>query len=140
MADIDFNCPHCGQNLNGPEEMAGQSIDCPVCGKSFQIPGGIIEVPKTQMDPAASPPVEEPVVEAPAPVPAAAAPAEAPTPAVAPAPAAAPAVPVSAPASAQAEERPATEDEKGKTVRIELPPEFLAEPEKHIFKIKRIQR
>jgi len=24
-------------------------------------------------------------------------------------------------------------------VRIDLPPEFLAEPEKHIFKIKRIQ-
>ena len=30
--------------------------------------------------------------------------------------------------------------DKGKTVRIELPPEFLNEPEKHIFKIKRIQR
>ena len=30
--------------------------------------------------------------------------------------------------------------DKGKTVRIELPPEFLQEPEKHIFKIKRIQR
>ncbi len=29
--------------------------------------------------------------------------------------------------------------DKGKTVRIELPPEFLAEPEKHVFKIKRIQ-
>jgi len=43
MADIDFNCPHCGQNLNGPEEMAGESIDCPVCNKSFEIPGGIIE-------------------------------------------------------------------------------------------------
>ena len=30
--------------------------------------------------------------------------------------------------------------DKGKTVRIELPPEFLQEPEKHVFKIKRIQR
>jgi len=121
MADIDFNCPHCGQNLNGPEEMAGQSIDCPVCSKNFQIPGGIIEVPKTQMAPDASSPAEEPVAEVPAP---SAAPAPVPTPAPAPAPA----------------ERPATDEEKGKTVRIELPPEFLAEPEKHIFKIKRIQR
>ncbi len=96
MADINFNCPHCGQNLNGPEEMAGQTIDCPVCQKSFQIPGGIIEMPKGQIAPPSRP---------------------------------------SAPAPA----RSSTEDDKGKTVRIELPPEFLAEPEKHIFKIKRIQ-
>lgn len=96
MADINFNCPHCGQNLNGPEEMAGQTIDCPVCQQSFQIPGGIIEVPKDRMSPAGGRPAPE----------------------------AAP---------------PSTNDDKGKTVRIELPPEFLAEPEKHIFKIKRIQ-
>jgi nitrite reductase/ring-hydroxylating ferredoxin subunit len=97
MADINFNCPHCGQNLNGPEEMGGETIDCPVCQKSFQIPGGIIEVPKTKLAPPSRP--------------------------------AAPASPTRA-----------IDDEKGKTVRIELPPEFLAEPEKHIFKIKRIQR
>lgn len=98
MADIDFNCPHCGQNLNGPEEMAGQTIECPVCQKSFQIPGGIIEVPKSKLAPPSRP--------------------------------AAPAAPAA---------RPSGDDEKGKTVRIELPPEFLAEPEKHMFKIKRIQ-
>ena len=96
MADINFNCPHCGQNLNGPDEMAGQVIDCPVCQKSFQIPGGIIEVPKAKMAPSGG----RPAPEAP---------------------------------------KPSTSDDKGKTVRIELPPEFLAEPEKHIFKIKRIQ-
>lgn len=93
MADINFDCPHCGQNLNGPEDMAGQTIDCPVCQKSFQIPGGIIEVPKGQM----------------------------------------------APPSRPSGPPPSTGDDKGKTVRIELPPEFLAEPDKHIFKIKRIQ-
>lgn len=97
MADINFNCPHCGQNLNGPEEMAGETIDCPVCQKAFQIPGGIIEVPKSKLAPSGAPA-----------------------------------------ASAGAARAPA-DDEKGKTVRIELPPEFLAEPEKHIFKIKRIQ-
>ena len=95
MADISFDCPHCGQNLNGPEEMAGQTIECPVCQKEFQIPGGLIEVPKSALAPPSRP-------SAPAPT-------------------------------------TSTGDDKGKTVRIELPPEFLAEPEKHIFKIKRIQ-
>ena len=99
MADINFNCPHCNQNLNGPEEMAGQTIECPVCEKSFQIPGGLIEVPKGGLAPPSSP--------------------------------ASPATPT--------QSRPASDEEKGKTVRIELPPEFLADPEKHIFKIKRIQ-
>jgi hypothetical protein len=98
MADINFNCPHCGQNLNGPEEMAGQTIECPVCQKEFQIPGGIIEVPKDKVAPPSRPSAPPP----------------------------------GAP-------RPSSDDEKGKTVRIELPPEFLAEPDKHIFKIKRIQ-
>ncbi len=114
MADIDFNCPHCGQNLNGPEDIAGQSIDCPVCGKSFQVPGGIIEVPKSQMAPPPRPPSPPPASRA-----------------------------SSAPASksdTSALPRPGSDDEKGKTVRIELPPEFLQEPEKHVFKIKRIQR
>ncbi|MDD2239101.1 MAG: hypothetical protein PHO14_08165 [Kiritimatiellae bacterium] len=106
MADINFKCPHCGQDLNGPEEMAGESIECPVCNKEFQIPGGIIEVPKSQMTP---PP--------------------------------APAAPGNAATNAEttALPQPSAEDDKGKTVRIELPPEFLEEPEKHIFKIKRIQ-
>ena len=44
MAKIDFACPHCGQKLNGPEEMAGQVVDCPVCNKRFHIPGGVIEI------------------------------------------------------------------------------------------------
>jgi hypothetical protein len=100
MADINFDCPHCGQNLNGPEEVVGETIECPVCKKSFQIPGGIIEVPKSQLAPPSRP---------------------------------------SAPAS-PAQSRSATDADKGKTVRIVLPPEFLTEPEKHMFKIKRIQR
>ncbi len=106
MADIDFNCPHCGQNLNGPEEMAGQTIECPVCRKSFQIPGGIIEVPKSKLVPPSRP-------SAPA--------------------------PGGLKSDTGAIPRPSSSDDKGKTVRIELPPEFLAEPEKHIFKIKRMQ-
>lgn len=103
MADINFNCPHCGQNLNGPEEMAGETIECPVCQKDFQIPGGIIEISPAKLVPPSRP--------------------------------SAPTSPSAPPAA-----RTMGEDEKGKTVRIELPPEFLAEPEKHMFKIKRIQR
>ena len=111
MAEINFKCPHCGQDLTGPDEMAGESIDCPVCEKSFQIPGGIIEVPKNRMAPPPRPPSPPP----------------------------------SAPSAAGKADttslpRPGNQDEKGKTVRIELPPEFLKDPEKHIFQIKRIKR
>ncbi|MDR0993968.1 MAG: hypothetical protein LBN38_05330 [Verrucomicrobiota bacterium] len=95
MADLHFNCPHCGQNLDAPEEMAGETIDCPVCQKSFQIPGGLIEVPSERMAPPPRP---------------------------------------SGPSAAAS-----SSDDKGKTVRIELPPEVFEEPEKHIFKIKRIK-
>ena len=108
MVDISFNCPHCGQNLNGPEDMAGQTIECPVCQKEFQIPGGIIEVPKTKMAPPSRAPSSPP--------------------------------PGGSPTDTAAIPRASSGDDKGKTVRIELPPEFLAEPDKHIFKIKRIQR
>lgn len=103
MADIDFECPHCRQNLTAPDNMAGQTIACPVCQQEFQIPGGIIEVPKSQIVPPQQRPAEQAKRDTTA----------IPTP---------------------------SGDDKGKTVRIELPPEFLKEPQKHIFKIKRIQR
>lgn len=90
MNEIDFVCPHCGQELSAPAEYAGETIDCPACRQSFTVP----------------------------------------------APGAAPAPAPDAPAPQTA---PASEEEKGKTVRIELPPEFLAEPEKLVFKIKRVQ-
>jgi hypothetical protein len=38
MADINFDCPFCGQNLDAPEELAGLRIDCPACQKSIAIP------------------------------------------------------------------------------------------------------
>ena len=91
MSEINFNCPHCQQELTAPEEMAGQSIECPACGKPFDVPGGIIEMPAAEYTP---PPTMSATGDA----------------------------------------------DKGKTVRIELPPDFLQETEKHIFKIKRIQR
>ncbi len=33
-----FNCPHCDQSLQAPEEMLGTVIDCPNCNKNITIP------------------------------------------------------------------------------------------------------
>ena len=36
--DIKFTCPHCGQHLVAPPDKAGQSVDCPNCSKTLDIP------------------------------------------------------------------------------------------------------
>ena len=38
MSDLTFNCPHCGQELEAPEDLLGQSIECPSCNGSIQLP------------------------------------------------------------------------------------------------------
>jgi DNA-directed RNA polymerase subunit RPC12/RpoP len=38
MADINFNCSSCGQNLDAPEDMAGTEISCPACGNTIRVP------------------------------------------------------------------------------------------------------
>ena len=38
MADLNFDCPHCGQNLTTDESISGEQIDCPNCSKPFEIP------------------------------------------------------------------------------------------------------
>ncbi len=38
MADIEFNCPECGQVLEAPEEMAGDALACPSCEAPITIP------------------------------------------------------------------------------------------------------
>ncbi len=38
MATINFDCPHCGQNLDAPIRMAGWSLDCPACGQKIKVP------------------------------------------------------------------------------------------------------
>ena len=38
MADINFDCPHCDQNLDAPPDMAGETIECPACEESIEIP------------------------------------------------------------------------------------------------------
>jgi hypothetical protein len=38
MADINFDCPHCGQNLETDDVLSGTGIDCPVCENYITIP------------------------------------------------------------------------------------------------------
>ena len=38
MADINFDCPHCGQNLDASDDMAGWALDCPMCGGKLKVP------------------------------------------------------------------------------------------------------
>jgi hypothetical protein len=34
-----FTCPHCSQSLEATAELIGESVTCPVCGKSILVPG-----------------------------------------------------------------------------------------------------
>ena len=38
MSDLKFKCPHCEQSLEEPEEMLGQTIECPACNNQFAVP------------------------------------------------------------------------------------------------------
>jgi len=37
MPDFKFNCPNCGQSLAVPEEMLGQTLDCPACSQPLTL-------------------------------------------------------------------------------------------------------
>ena len=58
MADLNFNCPQCGQNLTTDESLSGSEIECPSCSKAIEIPSaGDENVERTEAEPA--PPVTE---------------------------------------------------------------------------------
>jgi len=38
MPDIEFACPSCGQTLEAPLEMAGESVECPSCQEVMVVP------------------------------------------------------------------------------------------------------
>jgi len=38
MSDFKFNCPHCQQSLEAPDDMCGQQINCPSCNEAIVIP------------------------------------------------------------------------------------------------------
>ncbi|HJO54595.1 MAG TPA: hypothetical protein QF373_08830 [Verrucomicrobiota bacterium] len=56
MADLNFNCPQCGQNLTTDESLSGSDIECPSCSKPIEIPSaGDENVDRIEAEPA--PPV-----------------------------------------------------------------------------------
>lgn len=48
MANLSFNCPHCGKALDAPENVAGESFHCPLCR-------GLIQLLLSEGEPAATP-------------------------------------------------------------------------------------
>ena len=57
MADFKFNCPHCKQSLEAPEEILGQRINCPSCN-------GAIDLPNPPRTVTAPPPPQQPQTRA----------------------------------------------------------------------------
>lgn len=58
MSEFKFNCPHCQQALEAPEDMLGAVIDCPACQKQMAIPQPTIPAPVQR--PVSGPPVPPP--------------------------------------------------------------------------------
>lgn len=38
MAVINFNCPHCRQNMDAASDLAGLNLPCPTCDKPLRVP------------------------------------------------------------------------------------------------------
>ncbi len=51
-----FKCPHCMQEIQVEDEMAGQTMACPHCSKLFAIPAMNNATPMAQMNTMAAPP------------------------------------------------------------------------------------
>ena len=47
MSDFKFNCPFCGQMLEGEREWVGEPTECPLCHKWFNIPEDTSSGPRT---------------------------------------------------------------------------------------------
>ncbi len=59
MSDFKFNCPHCNQSLEAPEEMLGQQINCPSCNGVIELPA-----PTAKKQSAPPPPPQQPQTRA----------------------------------------------------------------------------
>ena len=38
MPEIKFKCPACDQDLEAPEDMAGETVECPTCETQLSVP------------------------------------------------------------------------------------------------------
>jgi membrane protein YdbS with pleckstrin-like domain len=46
MADIKFDCPHCQQHIEAPEEVLGVTVNCPTCQGAITVPKpGVVQSP-----------------------------------------------------------------------------------------------
>jgi ssDNA-binding Zn-finger/Zn-ribbon topoisomerase 1 len=45
MADLEIQCPHCDQGLEASEDLLGQTVECPACGKPIQLPDSVDDAP-----------------------------------------------------------------------------------------------
>jgi hypothetical protein len=45
MAEIRFSCPDCDQDLEAPEDMAGEVVECPSCEAQLAVPGEAVSAP-----------------------------------------------------------------------------------------------
>ena len=41
MSAVKFNCPHCKQSLEAPEDLLGKTLECPACNGSIQLPAPV---------------------------------------------------------------------------------------------------
>lgn len=39
MSDLVFRCPHCSQDIEAPDSMAGMILNCPSCDGLLKVPG-----------------------------------------------------------------------------------------------------
>lgn len=42
MPNINWDCPHCGQNIEADAELAGAQANCPKCDKRIWVPEQIV--------------------------------------------------------------------------------------------------
>ncbi len=43
---VNFDCEHCGQNIEAPKLMIGMKVACPTCGKPIEIPPKSTSAPR----------------------------------------------------------------------------------------------
>ncbi len=57
MSEFTFNCPHCDQSLEATEDLLGQTLECPACKGSIQLPA---PEPQPEPQPQAEPKPRQP--------------------------------------------------------------------------------